>query len=103
MSRIVSVVTIVAVAFLAIVTLAPLAKSATVEDMCRADYINLCSDFEPYTAAGDSCMRSAYDQKTLSGGCRTALYNRERGKVRARIKGRVFRTLRSYGIYIRGH
>ncbi len=71
-----------------------------VREICKDDYIEYCSDYEPYSTAGDACMRGAFDLDILSNPCRAILVKRERGKVGSRIKNRVFRELRRWGIRV---
>jgi len=71
-----------------------------VREVCKDDYIEHCVDHEPYTTEGDACMRKAYDLDNLSKPCRTILVQRERGKIKGRIKRRVFRELRRWGIEV---
>ena len=71
-----------------------------VREICKDDYVEYCSDHEPYTKEGDACMRGAFDLDILSDQCRTILVEREREKRGKGIKNRVYRELRRWGIRV---
>ena len=71
-----------------------------VREVCKDDYIEHCTDHEPYSTAGDACMRGAYDLDMLSDPCRTILVKSERKRAGEMIKRRVFRELRRWGIEV---